>query len=112
MSTKEEKAYMADVAALGCLLCKLQGHDDTPAAVHHQRTGIGMGRRASDFQTIPLCPEHHQGKTGIHGLGRKAFEALYGYSEVALVVMTRELVERLRRRRIGGNGTWQLSNAN
>ena len=25
------------------------------------------GQKAPDFLTIPLCYEHHQGKTGIHG---------------------------------------------
>ena len=24
-------------------------------------------QRASNFLTVPLCPEHHQGSTGLHG---------------------------------------------
>ena len=26
-----------------------------------------MAQRAQNFLTIPLCPEHHTGKHGIHG---------------------------------------------
>jgi hypothetical protein len=26
---------------------------------------------------IPLCPEHHTGMTGVHGMGAKAFDFYY-----------------------------------
>lgn len=32
-----------------------------------------MAQRASDFLTVPLCPEHHRGPAGIHG-DRGAFK--------------------------------------
>lgn len=86
------KQHMGKVAALGCMLCRHLGLGNTPAAVHHIRTGIGMGRRASDFDTIPLCPEHHQGNTGLHGMGRKAFERHYGITELELLNMTKEIL--------------------
>lgn len=35
--------------------------------VHHIREGQGMAQRASDFLTIPLCPDCHQGRCGVHG---------------------------------------------
>ena len=38
---------------------------------------------------VPLCPEHHQGNTGIHGMGRKAFERYYGVTELELVEQTK-----------------------
>lgn len=91
------REYMGHVAALGCVLCRRLGQGPTWAHVHHQRTGIGAGRRATDFQTIPLCPPHHTGRFGIHGLGRKSFEAIYGVSELELVEQTRREVDaRLR----------------
>ena len=94
MSTAAEKRHMAAVSALGCCVCRRSGYGATPAHVHHIRTGIGMGRRASDFETIPLCPEHHQGNTGIHGMGRKAFERKYNVTELQLLDETRKAICR------------------
>ncbi len=82
---KAEKAHLDAVASLPCAVCGAFG-----THVHHIRTGIGMGRRATNFQTIPLCPEHHQGMTGIHGCGRKAWERLIGKTELQLLEETNE----------------------
>lgn len=90
------KKYMSYVARLGCAICVRLGYEDTPAEVHHQRTGMGAGRRASDFLVVPLCPEHHRGRTGIHGMGRKAFERHYGVTEEALVAETAVRVAALK----------------
>lgn len=76
--TKAEIDHLAKVAALGCVVCK------QPANVHHIRTGMGMAQRASHFQTIPLCYNHHQGNEGIHTLGTKAWQKKYG-SELDLL---------------------------
>ena len=84
--------HMSKVAALGCILCHRLGYGITPALVHHIRTGIGMGKRASDFDTLPLCPEHHQGMTGIHGMGRKAFERHHGVTELELLQETKDRI--------------------
>ena len=84
--------HMDRVAALGCLLCRRLGYHGTPAEVHHLRTGTGAGRRAGDTETIPLCPEHHRGNTGLHGMGRKAFERAYGVTELELLAETRAMM--------------------
>ena len=76
---------MDKVASLPCAICGAYG-----VHVHHIRTGIGMGRRASNFDTLPLCPEHHQGKSGIHGMGRKAWELHHGITELQLLKQTNE----------------------
>ena len=76
---------MDKVASLPCAICGAYG-----VHVHHIRTGIGMGRRASNFDTLPLCPEHHQGMTGIHGMGRKAWERHHGITELQLLKQTKE----------------------
>lgn len=85
---------MARVAALGCILCRYLNYGETPAQVHHIREEQGAAQRASDFLTVPLCPEHHTGGTGLHGLGRRAFERRYKLSELDLLAMTLELLER------------------
>lgn len=83
--TSAEKSRMSRVAGLGCILCHRLGWGATPAEVHHIRTEQGAGRRAHDGLTIPLCPEHHRGGSGIHGMGRKAFERTYRVTEIDLL---------------------------
>lgn len=69
--------HMGRVAAIGCIVCRRAGFGETPAEVHHIRTGTGWGR-ASHFRTLPLCFHHHRGADGIHTLGTKAWERRYG----------------------------------
>jgi len=90
--SKAEREYMGRVAELGCAVCRRLGYGPTPAEVHHARTGTGGGRRSSHYATMPACPEHHRGRSGIHGLGTKGFEKCYGFSELELVEETRRLL--------------------
>jgi len=85
MTSKAEKKYMNSVAELGCLVCKRMGYSGTPAELHHPRAGTGGGRRASNWDVIPLCPEHHRGNTGVHGLGTKGFVKHWGFDEQDLL---------------------------
>lgn len=79
--TKDERKYLSMVAELGCAVCRRIGYEGTPAEIHHPRAGVGMGRRSSNAAAIPLCPEHHRGKTGVHGLGTKGFPKYWGFTE-------------------------------
>jgi hypothetical protein len=45
---------------------------------------LGMGVRNSNYAVLPLCPPHHRGNIGYHGLGRKAFERRYEVTELEL----------------------------
>lgn len=87
------KRHMGRVAALGCILCRHYGHYGTPAEVHHIREGQGASQRASDFLTVPLCPEHHRGMEGVHGLGVKGFYVRHKLNELDLLAMTLEALE-------------------
>ena len=58
----KEKRYLDRVAQLDCVVCGAHG-----VHVHHLREGQGMGQRASNFLTAPLCPSCHTGPRGIHG---------------------------------------------
>jgi hypothetical protein len=61
--TKHEKLYMSKIADLGCIICSKMGFPNSPAELHHIKDKTGMGRKASNFEIIPLCPRHHrQGK--------------------------------------------------
>jgi hypothetical protein len=90
---KHERAHMGRVAALGCMLCIHLGFGASPAEVHHPRAGMGMGMRASHLDGIPLCPAHHRGPEGLHGLGTRAFERQYELTEADLLRLTTEALE-------------------
>jgi hypothetical protein len=72
--TKDEKKHLDKVASIGCIICH------RPAEIHHIRNGMGLSQRNSNYNVLPLCPEHH--RTGGHGVaihaGQKTFEANFG----------------------------------
>jgi hypothetical protein len=90
--TKAERDHLNRVAELGCIACINLGYQDTPAEIHHIKTGIGIGQRASSFQTIPLCFHHHsaQGADGYHG-APTAWQTKHG-AELALLAQVRALL--------------------
>ena len=81
-----ERAHMAMVAELPCIVC-----GDFPAQVHHALTG--GGRRRNHMKVLPLCYRCHQGDKGIHTLGRKAWVRLVGYTEQELLDKVDELLK-------------------
>ena len=88
--TKAEILRNNKVAALGCALCyHIHGpHEPAPVELHHLRSG-GFGK--GDYTTlIPLCPPHHRGNEGVHGLGTKGFTKFYGVSQHDLLQWTKE----------------------
>jgi Recombination enhancement, RecA-dependent nuclease len=86
---KEEKKHYDRVARLGCSLCRTLGYYDTPCEIHHVRR---HGNPRDKSPVIGLCPEHHRGNTGLHGLGRKGFEKKYGLTEEDLLEVTEVLL--------------------
>lgn len=91
--TKDEKKHLAAVAELGCAVCRRMGYPGTPAEIHHLRKGTGLALRSSHYDAIPLCVEHHRGKTGLHGLGTKGFVRAYGYDEADLLDDVKKLLD-------------------
>jgi hypothetical protein len=89
MATKDEKKSFDKIARLGCILCSTElGFEDTPSELHHIRR---YGGKRSASPCIPLCPEHHRGNSGVHGLGHKGFANKWGVTE-------EELLERVNKR--------------
>lgn len=76
---KAESDHIKKVVSLGCIACRKMGYYDTPSEAHHIGNNT-MGKKASNYEVIPLCPFHH--RTGGHGnavhAGRKAFESKFG----------------------------------
>ncbi len=80
---------MDKVASLGCYCC------ERPASLHHIRNNgkgnVGMGRKSSNYEVIPLCYDHHQGKFSIH-MSKKTFIEKFGTEKEIL----KNILERLR----------------
>ncbi len=87
-----EKRHLDRVQRIGCVLCIRLGYEGTPAEIHHPRAGQGARQRASHYLAIPLCPEHHRGGSGFHGLGKSVFEARYKCTELDLLA---DVIERI-----------------
>jgi len=94
VSTKNEKKSLDKIARLGCILCsEVLGIEGSEAELHHCRR-YGSVRSASPI--LPLCPEHHRGNSGVHGLGTKGFEVKWG-------VTYEKLLEAVNKRLGKGN---------
>jgi len=91
-ATAAEKRHMSAVAEHGCIVCRREFNQYTPACLHHPRFDAGMGQRAPHSDVIPLCFTHHQGKEGIHVIGRKTWEYRYG-TERELLKQTQEMMK-------------------
>jgi len=92
---KADKEYLSKVAEIGCIICYRAGYPETPCEIHHIRdVGLGLGVRNNHTNTLPLCPEHHRGNEGIHGMGRKAWERKYSTQQELLEQVQRILDEK------------------
>jgi len=92
---KADKEYLSKVAEIGCIICYKAGYPETPCEIHHIRdVGLGLGVRNNHTNTLPLCPEHHRGNEGIHGMGRKAWERKYSTQQELLEQVQRILDEK------------------
>jgi hypothetical protein len=88
-ATKEEKRHLERVAQIPCLIC-----NNPYVEIHHVTTLRGYGKKASHFDTIPLCAIHHRlGDRGvaIHS-GIKTWEEKHG-AQIELLEKTRKLLK-------------------
>jgi hypothetical protein len=97
MNSSNSKLY-GRVADLGCILCLNLGLGPTPCEIHHIRR---FGGKRDNAPVIGLCPEHHRGNTGVHGLGAKGFEKRYGLTQEFLLELTTELLNRHSAQSVG-----------
>lgn len=80
--TKAEKAHMARIADMPCLVCGAR------ATVHHVTAKIEGGRIARRHdRVVPLCPRHHQIQHGpresVEALSHRGFWLTYGIDLLA-----------------------------
>lgn len=86
---KMQKEHYRKLAELGCSLCRHLHYGETPAHIHHIRR---LGMKRENAPVIPLCPNHHVGNIGVHGLGKKEFAKRYGVTEEDLLKQTLQLL--------------------
>jgi hypothetical protein len=93
-SKRSEKIALNQIAELGCILCsEVLGIEGSAAELHHVRR---FGTKRATSPILPLCPEHHRGNSGVHGLGTKGFEIKWG-------ITYEELLESVNKRLGKGN---------
>lgn len=88
---RKNEDYLIWIRTLPCLACGRHGVE-----AHHvgkdwtNKMGVslsgGTGMKPSDYVCLPLCPEHHRGSRGFHGLGWDRFEEEYG------LILYREII--------------------
>lgn len=81
--TKNEKLHLRKVAEMGCIACRKLGYYDTPAEIHHIKKGV-MGKRATNYEVIPLCPHHHRTSNESYHLNPLGFTEQFGTQQELL----------------------------
>lgn len=92
------KWWHAFIRSLTCLVCKRFTHTGGRVALHHVAEGSS---KRSEYAVVPLCDEHHQGSTGLHGVGTKQFCVMWRVpwekEEGLLVWLLEDIAERMRK---------------
>lgn len=84
-TSPDGRKHMAAVAGLPCVICGAW-----PVEVHHTISGRYGHRKSSDFETLPLCFNHHRGPEGIHA-SKRQWEAAHGLDTDYLPVVKKLL---------------------
>jgi hypothetical protein len=79
--TKDEKLHMRSIAELGCIICNKMGFPGSPAELHHIISNTGMGKKATNYEVIPLCPHHHRNSEESYHQSPKNFTEKWGSQE-------------------------------
>lgn len=85
--------YIERVRGLRCVVCTMMGLPQSTVTEAHHVESVRDG--LSDYATVALCVDHHQGPNGVHGLRRRGFEARYKLSDVDLIALTIRQLDRM-----------------
>jgi predicted class III extradiol MEMO1 family dioxygenase len=80
------RAYLAKIHELGCVVCSHMGVEQSSITEAHHVESVRDSN--ADFATVALCIDHHRGKNGVHGLGRRGFVTRYGLTDIDLLALT------------------------
>ena len=94
--TASETRLHNQIAALGCIACRLDGRINRYVSIHHID---GRTKPDAHKKVLPLCAGHHQDGTGMPGLiavhpWKKRFELKYG-SQMDLLRMCMAMIDEL-----------------
>jgi hypothetical protein len=89
---------LAKIHDLKCCACEKLGIDQQHPTEAHHLIGFGIGKKASDLFTIPLCSKHHaRGNKGdaIHETPLKQWERKFGTQQELLEKVNLELINKM-----------------
>jgi len=86
-----KSSYMERIHELPCVICLHKLHMKV-YGVHAHHAGEASDR--NDWALVPLCEEHHQGATGIHGMHRRGFHRFWKTSDIELLAWTNEALAK------------------
>ena len=81
-----KSAWLELVSSLPCVVCGAR-----PVSVHHIED---VRDELSDYATVALCYDCHQGPNGVHGLSRRGFERRTKLSQLDLLKRTIKAIAR------------------
>jgi hypothetical protein len=96
----DARAHWPLLVERGCMLKDWSGIAcEGRTTIHHAGGGSmlargvlkGKGSKNSDWLTLPLCERHHQGQDGVHTIGVRTWELLYGAQADWLDLLAEEL---------------------
>jgi hypothetical protein len=91
----KDKQRLSDIHNIPCSLCLYLNQKQTSRTTAHHKTGMGLGKKASDLLTMSLCDNHHQrGQDAIHHIGTKTFEEKF-IDQDSLILLTNEMLSKL-----------------
>ena len=61
------------------------GFPGSPAELHHIISNTGMGKKANNYEVIPLCPHHHRNSEESYHQSPKDFTEKWGSQENLLI---------------------------
>jgi hypothetical protein len=92
--SKTDLLTLSKIAELGCCVCRKIGYLGTPAELHIFSIKQSKNSTKRVKVVLPVCPPHHRGETGIHGLSKRNFEKSYGFTIAELLEDTNNLLEQ------------------
>jgi hypothetical protein len=90
---KVANRWIEKVLALPCVVCDLMGLTQQGRTYAHHCFDTA---HRSDYLTIPLCNDHHQGGNGFHTLGAREFARRYRTDETHLIAETIRRIAAMR----------------
>lgn len=100
MKKSEREDRFNALQRIGCCVCRIYYQTHSECHIHHL-LGLkyrSMGRKASDYDTIGLCPTHHQHGSAqhpsVHGQPAE-FKRRFG-SQEELLELTNKMIEEMK----------------